>query len=223
MNPILRHFNTLDEVAAAVARPIAEALRLGRSVLWLVPGGSGIAVAAYAAELLNAAAGGNLTNLAVTLTDERYGPVDHPDSNWRQLRAAGFMLPSARLIPVLDGANQLETTRSFAVRLEQELAQADFAIGLFGIGADGHTAGILPHSPAVGSADLAYAYDAGNFRRITITPRAIGRLSEIVVYAQGPEKWPALARLSERLDPAEQPAQALKQVKKLTVFSDYRG
>ena len=37
------------------------------------------------------------------LTDERYGPVGHPDSNWSQLLQKGFDLPQAKLVPVLTG------------------------------------------------------------------------------------------------------------------------
>lgn len=206
--------------AEYLAEVLSAQLSSGKSVLWLVPGGSAIAVAAAVGNHLKDQP---LDHLTVTLTDERYGPVGHADSNWRQLMAAGFNLPGANLLPVLSGASRQETTKNFGLKLEKSLAAADYSIGLFGIGADGHTAGILPHSPAVNATTLTQSYKTENFERITMTPPAIGKLDEAVAFALGPNKWPVLNRLTDTIGIAEQPAQALKQVSKLIVFSDYQG
>lgn len=214
-----RNFKNISEAADFIAQPIISALKKGKRVLWLVPGGSAISVAVLAAQKI---ALYPHHRLAVTLTDERYGAVGHADSNWRQLLAAGFSLPQAESFPVLSGASQSDTVRSFSKFLAQELERSDHIAGLFGLGADGHTAGILPSSPAVSSPDPACFYEAGPFQRITITPRVIGRLSEAVVYAVGREKWPALMQLKENLEINKQPAQALKQAGKSTIFSDYQ-
>jgi 6-phosphogluconolactonase/glucosamine-6-phosphate isomerase/deaminase len=101
-----------------------------------------------------------LERLTVTLTDERYGPVGHADSNWRQLATAGFDLPGATMLPVLKGLDMPSTVAEFAAVLKHHLSAADFALGFFGIGADGHTAGILPGSPAVAATEFAAGYDA---------------------------------------------------------------
>ena len=61
-------------------------------------GGSSISVAVKVAELLREHPHQNLT---ITLTDERYGPSDHFNSNYFQLLEKGFNLPEAKLIPVL--------------------------------------------------------------------------------------------------------------------------
>jgi 6-phosphogluconolactonase/glucosamine-6-phosphate isomerase/deaminase len=200
-----------------LARALVKAGRGGKKVLWLIPGGSALAIAIKAAKIL----AGQSLNLTITLTDERYGPVGHADSNWRQLFDAGFDLPGARLIPVLNGGNIAETVRVYNDMLATELAAADYRLGLCGIGPDGHTAGILPQSPAVFSPDLACAYDAGVFQRVTMTPRALAFLDEAVVFAVGSAKWPALAKLAEDVNINDQPAQALKQISRLTIFSDY--
>lgn len=216
-------FKKISE-SATVARFIAErlngALRQNRKVLWLVPGGSAIAIAAQAAAALNSA---GLPRLTVTLTDERYGAPGHPDSNWRQLEKAGFSLPAARLIPVLKGQDLPATARTWAVELEEVLRACDYKLGFFGMGADGHTAGILPDSPAVTTRELTCAYDGGTYQRITVTEQAIIRLDEAVVYATGEAKWPVLDRLETDLDVATQPAQILKRVPKLTIFNDHKG
>ena len=93
---------------------------------------------------------------------------------------------------------------------------------MFGIGADGHTAGILPESKAVMSQDMAFGYDTPTFSRITITPKVIERLDEVVVWVQGEEKWKVVKDLmSEDINITKQPAQILKKVPLLTIFSDF--
>jgi 6-phosphogluconolactonase/glucosamine-6-phosphate isomerase/deaminase len=211
--------NAPETVAGFLANLILEKLKLGQKVLWLVPGGSALNVAVMAAKEISAKPH---HNLSVTLTDERYGEIGHPSSNWQQLQDQGFLLKEAKLIPVLDGKSFIDTAKNFSNNLKKALEEADYSIGLFGIGPDGHTAGILPHSQAVSSTELAVAYDAGNFKRITVTPLAISCLNEGVVFAKGEAKWPTLSCLSKSLTLSEQPAQALKVLDSLTVFTDYK-
>lgn len=209
-----------EQVSAWLANVIAAQLAMNKKVLWLVPGGSAIEIAVKTARQLPV---NQLSNLTLTLTDERYGPVDHAESNWFQLQIASLKLPGATLKPVLSGDDMPTTVKNFANMLRLELKAADYVIGLFGIGEDGHTAGILPGSPAVASADLAVGYDGGQYRRITITPAAIARLDQAVVFAAGKAKHPQLVKLEKDLPVDVQPAQALKRAGKLTVFNDYKG
>lgn len=198
-------------------------LTAGQHVLWLVPGGSAITIAAQVTEHLRHQTL-PLNHLAVTLTDERYGPVGHPDSNWLQLQQAGFELPGSHLLPVLANTSLEATTQAFADTLATELDRANYRLGLFGIGPDGHTAGILPHAPATTATSLAAGYNGGKFQRITITAPAIARLDEAVVYAAGQAKWPILHQLAtENLTLDQQPAVALKQIPAVTIFHDYQG
>src|SRR5258708_2139506 len=77
----------------AILLPLQEQ----KTVLWLISGGSNIKIAtAVMAKLI-----GNESNLWVTLTDERYGKVGHPDSNWQQLLEAGFDPGHAKTYPIL--------------------------------------------------------------------------------------------------------------------------
>src|SRR5690242_15322144 len=129
--------SSLDSVASFITDKLSQQLKAGKRVLWLVPGGSSIAVAAEVAKQLEA---GNvpLENLTVTLTDERYGAVGHPDSNWLQLEQVGFELPGATMQPVLTGATRDETVANFAKTLDDDLNANDYRLGFFGIGPDGH-------------------------------------------------------------------------------------
>jgi 6-phosphogluconolactonase/glucosamine-6-phosphate isomerase/deaminase len=223
----------IQPVTQYVTEVISAHLENNERVLWLVPGGSALIIAAAVGENLTKH---DVKNLTVMLTDERYGPVDHADSNWKQLMDLGFSLPGAKLIPVLtkenndappkgvvvvmDGPNIYETGRQFARQLEQQFGEADFKIGLFGMGADGHTAGILPHSPAVSSEQFVASYKAPHFERITMTPQAIAQLDEAILYAVGTEKRDALYNLHQDISLEKQPAQVLKKVPKLTIFTD---
>ncbi len=212
--------SSTDPVVEFLTARLQTALQAGKRVLWLVPGGSSIAIAAAVSQNLQ---GTDVHNLMVTLTDERFGTVGHKDSNWKQLADAGFSLPGAHLSPVLDGSgDRPHTTMQFANTLQELYRQSDYKLGFFGMGADGHTAGNIPGSPAVTSLEFAASFD-GSFQRITMTPIAIAQLDEAVVYAVGEEKKPALEQLQQDLPLETQPAQALKKIPELTIFNDQTG
>jgi 6-phosphogluconolactonase/glucosamine-6-phosphate isomerase/deaminase len=209
-----------DEVAEYIANNIKLHLDNNEKVFWLVAGGSSIPITVETSKLL---ANSRLNNLSVSLTDERYGPIGHKDSNWQQLLEAGLFLKGAELIPVLEGGNLDDTTLSYAGKLASQLKDCDFSVGLFGIGTDGHTAGILPGSRAIEAKTLTVWYDGIDYKRVTATPQAITKLDEAVVYAVGKGKWPVLDKLDRDLSLDIMPAQLLKRVRKLTVFNDIRG
>ncbi|MNY47312.1 Glucosamine-6-phosphate isomerases/6-phosphogluconolactonase [compost metagenome] len=121
----------------------------------------------------------------------------------------------------LIGESREETTRQLAVWLQQELTKSDYAIGLFGIGSDGHTAGIKPDSIAVESSDWAAGYAGNDFERITMTFAPIHQLNEVVIQASGQDKQTILKELQEKDIPLNiQPAQILKTVPVATIYSD---
>lgn len=209
----------VEEPARFIADSIIKKLEEGKKVLLFVTGGSSIAVGVKVCELLQDK---RVENLTILLTDERYGPLKHENSNWYRLVKNGFNISGAIFIPILVGEGIISTTKKFNTVLDQQLKIADYKVGLFGIGKDGHTAGILPESIAVLSQDLASSYDTPIFVRITITPRTIEKLDEAVVWIQGQEKWGVLKDLEKDIDIIKQPAQILKKVPSLTIFTDYK-
>lgn len=212
--------DTQEKIVEYLSETLQKHLRKGERVLWLVPGGSAMAVAAEVSKnLLNE----NLNNLTVTLTDERFGELNHPNENWLQLAAAGLSLPGAHIYRVLTGDPRDTTTAEYASFLYENLASSDYAIGLFGMGSDGHTAGIKPNTNAVVDDTLAANFTGEDFERITMTTYAISQLNEAVLYAFGSEKFGQLDTLLHKNPPlAEQPVQALKSVPKTTIFTDYK-
>ena len=217
MNWSIKRVNGVDEVAQLVASSVLRNLQQGRPVLLFVTGGSSIAVGVRVAEILK---GQDLANVTVTLTDERYGQVGHADSNWQQMLDKCFSLDGAKLVPVLIGESPEMTVEKFNTILEEELAKDSYKIGIFGIGLDGHTAGILPESPALNSTDFACYYASEKFKRITITEKVIERLDEGVVVTKGEEKLQVLEGMASEIDKVKQPAQMLKKIPLLTIFND---
>jgi 6-phosphogluconolactonase/glucosamine-6-phosphate isomerase/deaminase len=206
-------------VARDIADKLTYHLQRGERVLWLISGGSVIKLAVLVAQQLQHQ---DLSRLTVSLTDERPGPLGHPDSNWLGLMDAGFELHGANLQPVLTGEGTRAEAAGFNRFLREQLERNDFKLGLFGIGPDGHTAG-LPAQNAAESDKLADYYEAGAFHRISSTPAAIARLDEIVAFVMGENKHGQLERLEQDLPYGEQSAQTLKQVANLTIFNDYQG
>jgi len=211
----------MDGVQPLAERLIAE-LSAGKHVLWLVPGGSNIPLSAAVSHQLPAEL---TTNLSVMLTDERYGEIGHKDSNTVQLELAGFAAQQASVHAVLQpGLSLEETTQRFAADFTSVATSADIIIGQFGMGPDGHIAGVLPGSAAVSSADLAFGYPTDSLTRITLTPKAILQVTVAYVFAFGAEKLTALTNLTEKDLPLEvQPAQILKQLPESYVYNDQIG
>jgi 6-phosphogluconolactonase/glucosamine-6-phosphate isomerase/deaminase len=218
MNIITTHNSTV--ASTYLSDLLISKLSKGLRVLWLVPGGSGIDIASTVSHSIPDELKQTLT---ISLTDERYGEIHHPDSNWEQLKKAGFNFNGVTLKPVLNSDSRQKTTEMYSNNLEAMLHSYDYTIGFFGIGPDGHTAGILPGSPAVQATEYAATYDASNFERITMSPKAIVELNEAVAYATGENKWPVIQQLQTTVPIDIQPAQILKAVPKFTLFTDYEG
>ena len=85
--------NTPIEAAAKdLADKLFKHLSSGERVLFLMSGGSSIPISIMASKILK---GVNLSNLYVSLTDERYGVVVQTDENWQQLINGGLDLTDA--------------------------------------------------------------------------------------------------------------------------------
>ena len=208
----------ISDAARDVANKIVTHLETGETVLWLLSGGSSAKVALQAAELLHDY---NLDDLLVTLTDERYGPVGHGDENWRQLLDAGLSLPGAKLYRPLTGDSRPVTASKFETWLRQAMDASDYTIGIFGIGSDGHTAGIKPKSTATQLNGLVADFKGEDFERITMTFPAIRCVDEIIIQASGDDKLPVLRRLQlPDQNLASFPAAILKSIADVSLYSD---
>ena len=133
--------------------------------------------------------------------DERWVPVDHPDSNQRM--ATGALLshgPAARanVIPV---STEDTTPDDSAAAVEDALRQlfGDDPVRpdllLLGIGPDGHTASLFPGTNALGEHERLFAANwtpQMDSWRITATLPLINASRRVVFLAQGQDKAEAL-------------------------------
>lgn len=193
---------------------LAEQLQAGKRVLWLVSGGSNVDIECQIYKQLT-----DLEGLSTALIDERYGEPGHKDSNYQKLVDGGF---AANLTPVLvTGLDIDNTTAQYSEKLEKLLDEADVVIAQLGIGADGHTNGVLPDSPIVNSKKLVEQYKGSDFGRITMTLEALRFVDVVFVFAYGQDKKLTLTRLTtEDVSLDEQPSQILKQLPEVYLYND---
>lgn len=216
---IYKRESSLD-ASQFLAEQIKTKIASNQKVLWLLSGGSGGKVCLKVAELLD---GKNLGGLTAVMGDERYGRPGHSDDNLDQLLKSGFTLPRTEIHQVLNSKNRQETARDFETWLIERVEQADFVIGITGIGTDGHTIGIKPHSPAVNSSRLVEDYAWDDFERITITPKFVWEYVDLmVVQAYGEEKWPVIEKLlggEGEID--DFPASLFRDLDDAVLYSDF--
>ncbi len=240
----------IPEGVGQLATLILKYLNDEKKVLWLVCGGSNMPISVQILNTMKLELDKEgkryiLKNATVILTDERYSSINHPDSNWRQLREAGFDFEAVNTIPVLIGASLEETTKMFGVNLRDAWSNNDIIIGQFGIGTDSHIAGVLPRTIGVSNPGTVVSYDAGKWKRVTITLATIAKLDHAYAFVYGESKRDAMNSLVGNLsgnsngsnvgesstqnvddvEPGEaileaQPAQILKKVKDAVVYSD---
>jgi 6-phosphogluconolactonase/glucosamine-6-phosphate isomerase/deaminase len=195
-----------------LARALKGALDEDLKVLWLVSGGSNAAVACEVRRVLPA---NRLKNLKVALVDERYGNYEHKDSNYAQLQQVGFDFTGINFKPVLTNQNLSfeQTIKNYQERVQRLFRTSDIIIGQFGVGNDGHTAGILPHSKATRiDAQLVVGYRGPDFDRITLSFTAIKRINEAYVFVFGEDKRATLNLLHQKDQSlTDQPAQIFRQ------------
>lgn len=211
----------IPEIAIApMASKLKSSLQQG-STTWFLSGGSNIKLEVAIMSRIDLETSSNLT---VTLADERFGAYNHPESNWTKLKAAGFDPKNARVIEIIqpDTTDIESATATFEATLEEIFEDCPSLIGQFGMGNDGHIAGILPHSPA--STDLnslVTSYASTPFHRISLTFNAIKKLNATFLIAMGEEKKQQLENLvNSDLALADQPAQIIKQVFESYLYND---
>jgi len=205
------------DIAQQMADKIASLAKTNGRISWFLSGGSCIPIEASAANLLNESLARDITGF---LIDERFGQLCNADSNFHQLQAAGFPGYKLRVVPVLEGLDINQTTQKYDKVIRDLTVSSSYKIGVFGIGADGHIAGILPNSPALLSTDYVTSYDGVYYQQITTTEKTLRAIDETIVYAAGPSKHTALNNLREKLLVKDQPAQLLKLIPQVTIYND---
>src|SRR5689334_1452883 len=85
-------------------------------------------------------------------TDERNVPPDHPDSNYRMVYEAMFAhVPKTHIYRIRGEKPAAEAAKDYEAELVEfyGASEPDFDLILLGVGEEGHTASLFPHSPAL--------------------------------------------------------------------------
>jgi 6-phosphogluconolactonase len=147
--------------------------------------------------------------------DERCVPPDHPDSNYRMAFEAllgPLRVPSGMVHRIACGASPADaaaSAASYEAVLRDRLTGGRFDLVFLGVGADGHTASLLPGTPALEERERwVLAVTAGPElavrQRITLTYPILNRSRTVFMLAAGAGKRPVIQRMlaGDRTDPA---------------------
>jgi 6-phosphogluconolactonase len=137
--------------------------------------------------------------------DERYVPPDHPDSNQGMARQAWLErvniptenihpMPTDAADPALDAQKHETHLREFFKTPPGEFPAMD--IILLGMGDDGHTASLFPHTEALLVRDrLVTVGNKDGQPRLTFTASLINQARCVIFVVSGATKRPALAQV----------------------------
>lgn len=137
--------------------------------------------------------------------DERYVPPEHPDSNQLMARTAWLNkvpIPATNIHPIRTSEADPAAAAS---KYEQELLKffqlspgelPVLDIILLGIGDDGHTASLFPHTAALKVSDRAVTVGNKDGQpRITFTYSVINKARDVIFLVAGASKRSALAQI----------------------------
>ncbi len=152
--------------------------------------------------------------------DERYVPVSDPQSNEGMTRKAWLdhvAIPEANIHgiptddddPAIAAAKYAQEIQDFFGIAAGEIPQFD--VLLLGMGDDGHTASLFPHTPALKVSErLVTVGDKDGQARITMTLPLINNAKEIIFMVEGAAKAKALkAVLAPKGDAGQYPSRLI--------------
>lgn len=179
-----------EDVAAAAAADIAEALRDGARSLVLAGG----TTPQRCYELL-ARMDVVWGRVRILFGDERCVPPDHPDSNYRMAR--GALLDRVAPATVYRMPAELGPDVAAGLYADVVAAVAPLDVVVLGVGEDGHTASLFPGHAALKAPGLAVGIRDSPKpppQRVTLTLNALQSARRVIILATGAGKADAVAR-----------------------------
>lgn len=149
-------------------------------------------------------------------SDERsVGPED-PNSNYKMAMDAGFKglpLKKENIFRMVAEKNIEENAQKYEKLILEKIPNASFDLVMLGMGDDGHTASLFPHTKALENKDrlvLANEVQEKKTWRMTFTYKCINQAQHISIYLIGKKKADMIFRaLKTDYDPFDLPIQAV--------------
>ena len=152
--------------------------------------------------------------------DERYVPADSSDSNQRMVRKAWLDkvdIPADNIHPMdTTGENPTQDAEKYEAELreffEMEREIPKFDLILLGMGNDGHTASLFPHTEAISVRDrLVTVGNHDGEPRLTFTFPLINQAARVMFLVAGEDKRPPLTQIfAPQADETEYPARSVQ-------------
>lgn len=232
--PMLKHVEVLADQPALIARALAVMVdKIGTAIQE-----RGICTIALSGgstpkPLYEAMAGQNLPweNIHIFWGDERYVPADHPDSNQKMAREAWLdrvNFDPSHLHPMpTHYPDPAEAAQAYQQHLQEFFGVQPgefpaFDINLLGMGDDGHTASLFPHTEALQVCDrlITVGYKDGQ-PRITFTIPLINQSRCILFVVEGEKKRAALNQVfSAEANPLEYPSRLIEPSEEIWYLFD---
>lgn len=156
--------------------------------------------------------------------DERWVPHTHKDSNFKLANDYLFQplgIDSNRVFPMpTEGIEPQEAAEQYEADIRRTFALASremphFNLILLGMGDDGHTASLFPHTAALqeyGKLVASNHVEKLNTWRITLTAPVLNAAEHVLFMVAGESKAPALKQVLEgEYNPEEYPSQLLRE------------
>ncbi len=151
--------------------------------------------------------------------DERCVPPDDPDSNYRMARLALLSevpIPGDNVYRIRGEIDPAQAAIEYGRLLKEEFADDGPDLTLLGMGEDGHTASLFPHTDALKETKhrcVANHVPKLNTWRITLTPPFMNRSHNVLILVAGAAKAPTVQEVLEgNPDPERLPIQLIKPI-----------
>jgi 6-phosphogluconolactonase len=161
------------------------------------------------------------TNVELFFADERCVPADHPESNYRMVHErliSKVPLPLDNVYRMRGEIEPNEAAKLYGLQLRDIFGDGGPDLVFLGMGEDGHTASLFPHTAALKEREhrcvanhVPYDYiPVGTNWRITLTAPFLNRSATVVIMVTGKSKAKTLAEVLEGdHDPQRLPVQLI--------------